>query len=370
MKINFIDLKQQYFEYKSEIDEAIRNIIEQTAFIQGKEVANLEKNLARYTGSQYCISCGSGTDALLLSLMGIGIKPGDEIITVPFTFFATAEVIAFLGAKPIFVDIEEKTYNIDVNLIEKKITSKTKAIIPVSLYGQPADMDEIVSLGKKNNLIIIEDAAQSFGAKYKNKKSCNLSQIGCTSFYPAKPLGCYGDGGAIFTNDEDLSTKMRCMMNHGQTETYSHKYIGINGRLDAIQAAVLNIKLRHFEEEIAARKKVAEYYSANIKTITDLIPPYIKNDRTSVYAQYSIRVKEREDLIAFLKARDIPTAIHYKLPLYAQEVFAYLNLKPSDFPVTEEVCKEIVSLPMSPFLTMEHQDVIISGLKEFYEGSK
>ncbi len=365
MKINFIDLQKQYINMKQEIDNRILSVLESTMFIQGKEVNELDEGLAQYIGSNYAISCSSGTDALLLALMSIGVGPGDEVITTPFTFFATAEVISFLGAKPVFVDIDPESYNIDANLIERYITNNTKAIIPVSLYGQPADMDEINQIAMKHNLIVIEDAAQSFGAEYKGKKSGNLSTIGCTSFFPSKPLGCYGDGGAIFTNDTEIAEKARVLMNHGQTERYKHKYIGINGRLDAIQAAILNVKLKYFSNEVMKRWEIGQRYTTLLNSMNNtIITPAILPDRTSVYAQYSIRVPNREEVIKGLNTEGIPTAIHYPIPLYKQEVYQDLNINPEDYPVTEKVSKEIMSLPISPYLTIEEQDLIIEKLSE------
>ncbi len=361
MKINFIDLKAQYKKYKEEINSSIQAILDQAAFIQGAEVKSIEENLSKYVGVNQTISCGSGTDALLLALMSIDIKPGDEVITTPFTFYATAETIALLKAKPVFIDIDKKTYNIDSSKIEAKITKKTKAIIPVGLFGQPADMDEINQIAKKHNLVVIEDAAQSFGAEYKGKKSCNLSTIACTSFFPAKPLGCYGDGGAVFTSDEDLGAKIRSMMNHGQGERYMHKYIGINGRLDAIQAAVLNVKLKYYDQEIKDRESIGNRYTDLLKS-KDVITPFIKDDRTTVYAQYSIRVKNREEKMKQLNEKGIPVAIHYPMPLYKQEAFSYLNESEKNYPISELISKEIMSLPMSPFLTKEDQDYIVENI--------
>ncbi len=359
--IPFIDLKKQYKQYKEEIDKEIFDVLNSSMFIGGEKISNLEKELANFTGSKYAISCSSGTDALLLALMAIDIKPQDEVITTPFTFIATAEVISFLGAKPVFVDIDEETYNIDPAKIEEKITKNTKAILPVALYGQPSDMDEINAIAKKHDLKVIEDGAQSFGATYKDKNSCNLSNIGCTSFFPSKPLGCYGDGGAIFTNDRSIADKIRMLANHGQNERYKHKYIGINGRLDAIQAAVLSVKLKYFKEEVQTRQNVAERYS---KALQDIVKtPYVKSDRTSVYAQYSIRVKSRDTFTKNLNQNEVPTAVHYPMPLHLQECFNYLGYKEGDFPVSEKVSKEIVSLPMSPFLTAQDQDKIISIIK-------
>ena len=361
MKIPFIDLHRQYLRYKKEIDKQIAEVLDSSMYIGGKKITLLEEKLAEFVGSKRAIVCSSGTDALLLSLMALDIKQGDEVITTPFTFIATAEVIAHLGATAVFVDIDEKTYNIDTNKIESKITKNTKAILPVSLYGQPADMDEINNIAKKYNLKVIEDGCQSFGATYKDKKSCNLSDIGCTSFFPSKPLGCYGDGGAIFTNDEELALKIKMLLNHGQNERYKHKYIGINGRLDAIQAAVLLVKLKYFSSEVKKREEIGERYT-NLLQNSSIITPYIKNDRSSVYAQYSIRVKNRDKLVKHLNEKGIPTAVHYPMPLHLQECFRYLGYKEGDFEVAEQISKEIMSLPMSPFLEKEDQDRIVKEL--------
>jgi len=359
MKINFIDLQAQYQAYKSEIDIEIRKVLDSSQYIGGAQLNELSETLAKYTGAKYCIPCSSGTDALLIALMAYDIGAGDEVITTPFTFIATAEVIAFLGAKPVFVDIDETTYNIDPKLIEAKITNKTKAIMPVSLYGQPADMDEINAIAKKHNIPVIEDACQSFGAEYKGKKSCNLSEIGCTSFFPSKPLGCYGDGGAIFTSDSALYEKMKSIANHGQTERYIHKYVGINGRLDTIQAAVLNVKMRYFQDEVKKREKIGQRYTGLLKE--SVTTPVVKEDRTSPYAQYSVRVKDRDAVMKRLNAAGVPTAVHYPMPLYRQEAIV-CDQKPGEFPVTERVSSEIMSLPMSPFLTEEEQDFVVKTL--------
>ncbi len=367
MRVEFIDLKAQYIAYKEEIDKAIGEVMQKAAFIGGEKVATLERELANYTGSKFAISCSSGTDALLLALMAIGIKEGDEVITTPFTFVATAEVISFLKAKPVFVDIDEKTYNIDPKNIEEKITSKTKAIIPVSLYGQPADMEEINQIAKNasGKIFVIEDACQSFGAEYKGKKSCNLSDIGCTSFFPSKPLGCYGDGGAVFTNDEELAKKILMLKNHGQSKRYEHEVIGLNARLDAIQAAVLLVKMKYFDDEVKKRIELGQRYTKHLKDF--VITPFIKEDRTSVYAQYSIRVPDRrKEIVNKLKTTGIPTAIHYPKPLHLQKAFEYLGYKEGDFPVAEKVSKEILSLPMSPFLSIEDQDYIIKTLSKAF----
>ena len=362
MQINFIDLKAQYQEYRSEIDKEVLEVFSSAQFIGGEKLNNLENALAAYTGVKHAIGCSSGTDALLLSLMALDIGPGDEVITTPFTFIATAEVIALLGAKSVFVDIEEESYNIDPAKIEDAITEKTKAIMPVALYGQCADMDAINDIAEKYDLPVIEDACQSFGATYKGKKSCNLSTIGCTSFFPSKPLGAYGDGGAIFTNDDALAVKIRMLLNHGQNERYKHKYVGINGRLDAVQAAVLNVKLKHFAKEVKLRDTIGTRYNALLKDV-DVITPKIDEHNTSVFAQYSVRVEDREAMVSRLNKKQIPTAVHYPVPLHLQEVFVSLGYTEGDFPVSEAVASQIMSLPMSPYLTEVQQDFIVQTMK-------
>lgn len=360
-----MDLKAQYVKYRDEIDAAIQKVIDSAQFIMGGEISALESNLAAYTGSDHCVSASSGTDALLLALMAVGVKEGDEVVTTPFTFIATAEVIALLGAIPVFVDIDEETYNIDASKIEEKVSSKTKAVMPVSLYGQPPDMDEINAVAERHGLAVIEDACQSFGATYKGRKSCNLSRIGCTSFFPAKPLGCYGDGGAAFTNDDALAEKMRVVRNHGQTKRYVHKYIGLNARLDTIQAAILNVKLKYFDAEVKKRNLIADRYASLLSGEGHVRTPKVKDDRTSVYAQYSIRVRDREQVVSRLKDKGIPTAIHYPRPLHLQEAFGYLGLKKGDFPISENISREIMSIPMSAFLDEKDQEFIAGSLQSF-----
>ncbi len=356
MKINFIDLQAQYQRYKEEIDKEIHEVLDSSGYIMGPKVSELEANLANFVGVKHAIACSSGTDALILALMAIGIQPGDEIITTPFTFIATAETIAFLGAKPVFVDIDEQSYNIDPALIEAKITDKTKAIMPVSLFGQISDMDAVNAVAKKHNLKVIEDAAQSFGAVYKDVKSCNLSDLACTSFFPAKPLGCYGDGGAVFTNDDTLAETLRIILNHGQTKRYVHSHVGINGRLDAIQAGVLNVKLKYYDEEITKREAIAHRYSADLKNV---IVPHVPDNSRSVWAQYCIRVKDRDAMLKKCSDKGVPTGVYYPIPLHLQEVFHALGYKEGDFPITEEVSKDIMALPMSAFLSEEEQNYII-----------
>lgn len=356
MKMNFIDLQAQYKKYKDEIDTQIHQVLDTSSYILGPKVAELEKNLAEFTGVKHAIACSSGTDALLLALMALDVKPGDEVITSPFTFIATAEMIAFVGAVPVFADIEDKTYNIDPAKIEEKITSKTKAIMPVSIFGQTPDMDAINAIGKKHNIPVIEDGAQSFGALYKGKRSCGMSEIGCTSFFPAKPLGCYGDGGAIFTNCDELNAKMRILLNHGQTERYVHSHVGINGRLDAVQAGVLNVKLKYYNEEIEVRQAVAKRYAEGLKNV---VVPFVEKDNVSVWAQYCIRVNDRDAMIKKCSDAGVPTAVYYPIPLHLQKVFAYLGHKEGDFPVTETVSKDIMALPMSAFLKEDEQKFVI-----------
>tara|TARA_R110002049_G_scaffold116881_4_gene269729 strand:- start:168 stop:1262 length:1095 start_codon:yes stop_codon:yes gene_type:complete len=360
MKIDFANLGLAYQEHKENIDIAMSNVLNTSSFIMGPIVSEFEDRLSKFVGVRHSVSCASGTDALLLAMMAIDIQPGDEIITTPFTFIATAETIAFLKAKPVFVDIDDKTYNIDSTKIEAAITEKTKAIMPVSLFGQVSNMLEINNIAKKNNLIVIEDAAQSFGASYNNKKSCNLSHIGCTSFFPAKPLGCFGDGGAVFTNNDEFAEKIKSLRLHGQTKRYHHKYIGMGGRLDALQASILNEKLKHYNNDIYRRNNVAQYYSERLKSQT--IIPFVEQDRSSVWAQYSIRVKNRDKLQESLKSLGIPTAVHYPVPLHLQECFDYLGGKQGDFPVAEKVSQEIMSLPMNPYLTEEEIEYITTNL--------
>lgn len=350
MKIDFAKLQEQYQLYKNEIDDAIHAVLDKSNYIMGEEVSQLESSLEEFSKAKHAISCSSGTDALLLAMMALDIKPDDEIITTPFTFIATAETIAFLGAKPVFVDIDMKTYNLDPSQIEASITSKTKAIIAVSLYGQPADINEVQNIANKYNLKVIIDGAQSFGSTYKGKKDSNLGDVSTTSFFPAKPLGCFGDGGAVFTNSDALADKMKSLRLHGQSKRYHHKYIGLGGRLDTIQAAVLNVKLKHYSRDLSLRQEVAQKYT-NALQGKDLILPTVAEKVTSAWAQYSIRVKNRDELQSRLKQLGIPTAVHYPVPLHLQEAFNYLGYKRGDFPISEMISEEIMSLPMNPYLS-------------------
>jgi len=351
MSIPFIDLKAQYRALQPQIQARINAVLEHGQYIMGPEVRELEERLEAYTGAKHCITVASGTEALLISLMALGIGPGDEVITTPFTFVATAEVIVLLGAKPVFVDIESDTCNIDANLIEAAITPRTKAIMPVSLYGQPADMEEINAIAARHgNIPVIEDAAQSFGAEYKGRKSCNLSSIGCTSFFPSKPLGCYGDGGAIFTSDDAIAQACREIRVHGQSKRYFHTRIGVGGRMDTLQCAVVLAKLDQFQWEINARLEIGKKYNDALDSIKQA-RVIQRADRTSVFAQYTIYCSDRASLQARLQAAGIPTAIHYPIPLHEQPAYDHSN--PRLAPISTEKARHVLSLPMHPYLAQE-----------------
>lgn len=358
MAVAFIDLKKQQDKIKDSLDKRMVAVLEHGKYIMGPEVKELEKKLAQYVGVKHCITVANGTDALMIAMMAVGVQAGDEIITSPFTFIATAEAAAFLGAKPVFVDIDEKTYNLDPNKLEQAITKKTKAIVPVSLYGQCADFDAINAIASKYQIPVIEDAAQSFGATYKGRRSCGLSTIGCTSFFPTKPLGCYGDGGACFTNDDKLAEFMRQDRVHGQDRRYHHPRVGVNSRLDTLQAAVLLAKLEIFDEEVKRRAEIGAKYSAKLEN-ANVITPYINKDNTSVYAQYTIQVENREEVQANLKEAGVPTAVHYPIPLNLQPVFEGLNQPEGSFPIAETVAKRVLSLPMSAWSTDEDMDEVV-----------
>ena len=356
--LNFIDLAAQQARIKSQIDANIQTVLAHGHYILGPEVAELEAELAAYCGAKYCISCANGTDALQIALMALGVGHGDEVITPGFTYIATAETVALLGAKPIYVDIDEQTYNIDPAKIEAAITDKTKAIIPVSLYGQCADFDAINAIAAKHKLPVIEDAAQSFGAIYKGTKSGNLSTIACTSFFPSKPLGCYGDGGAIFTNDEQLATVIRQTARHGQDRRYHHIRIGVNSRLDTLQAAILLPKLAILEEEMQLRQKVAQMYTTALQA-AGLAAPFIEPHNRSAYAQFTIRIKNRAAVQTALKEAGIPTAVHYPIPLNKQPAVA----SDVSLPVGDLVAEEVLSLPMHPYMTQEQVQQVVAALK-------
>lgn len=360
--MQFIDLKTQALRIEEKLFARFKSVLRNGAYIMGPEIAELEEKLASFVGASHALTVASGTDALLIALMALGIGAGDEVITTPFSFFATAEVIALLGAIPVFVDIDPDTYNIDVSLIEAAITPRTKALMPVSLYGQCADMDEINALAVRYRLPVIEDAAQSFGATYKGRSSCALTTIGCTSFFPSKPLGCYGDGGACFTSDSELAIRMNEIRTHGQSKRYYHTRLGINGRFDTLQAAFLLEKLAIFKEEIQARQVVAERYSAWLPT--SVKKQLLREGNTSVYAQYTIEVADRDRVQQMLQREGIPTAVHYPVGLHEQPIFKELFPATQAFPRTEQAARRVMSLPMHPYLTEQDQAKICHGLRE------
>jgi len=360
--MEFLDLKKQYQSIKKEIDETIKSVLNKSHFILGPEVEEFEKQVAKYCRAKYAIGVNSGTDALLLSLMALNIGQGDEVITTPFTFISTAEVIALCKAKPVFVDIDLETFNIDADKIEKVITKKTKAIIPVHLFGQSAEMDKIMKIARKYKLKVIEDAAQSIGAKYKGKITGTIGDTGCLSFFPSKNLGCFGDGGMVITNNKNLADKIRILRAHGSKIKYYHHYLGINSRLDALQAAILKVKLKHLDKWSEQRRKNAQYYNDQLKNIKGVVVPKTTTDNTHIFNQYTIKVKRRSQLQKYLKVRNIPTQIYYPSPLHLQSVFKYLKYKKGDFPKAEKACKEVLSLPIYPELPKKEQNFIIKNI--------
>lgn len=352
--MNFVDLKTQYAKIQDDVQARIQAVLEHGSYVMGPEIAELEGCLAEMVGVGHCIGLSSGTDALLVAMMALDIRAGDEVITTPFTFIATGETIALLGAEPVFVDIDPQTYNIDPALIEDAITPRTRAIVPVSLYGQCADMDAINAIAERHQIPVIEDGAQSLGATYKGRQSCGLSTIGCTSFFPSKPLGGYGDGGACFTDDADLATRMRQIRNHGQDRRYHHPRLGLNGRLDSLQAAVLLAKLPIFPDEVAARSRIGARYS-ELLADANCVTPGLEPHNTSVFGQYTLRVENRDTFIARLGEQGIPTAVHYPVPLNLQPVFADTGPPPGALPVAEKAANQVVSLPMHPYLSDDEQ---------------
>ncbi|WP_243545171.1 DegT/DnrJ/EryC1/StrS family aminotransferase [Pseudodesulfovibrio tunisiensis] len=375
MNIPFIDLKTQYKEIKDEVQKGIDNVLEHGAYIMGPEITELEEKLADFCGVRHGVGCGSGTDALLMALMAFGVGPGDAIFTTPFTFMATAEAVALLGATPVFVDIDPKTYNMDPEDLRRKIAEvsdrrselKPKGVIAVDLFGQPADYDRIAPLSKNHGLFLVVDAAQSFGATYKGRSVCSVGDIACTSFFPAKPLGCYGDGGMCFTNEPELDKLLRSVRIHGMGDNkYENVRLGINGRLDSIQAAVLLAKFAIFPGEIEKRQAVADRYNELLAGVADLTTPYVEEGNTSVWAQYSLLARDaehREECMAKLSEAGIPTAIYYPKPLHLQKAFADLGYAVGDLPVCEGIGARIFSLPMHPYLEVEVQEHIASVLK-------
>lgn len=359
--IEFIDLKTQQARIKDKIDAGIQRVLAHGQYILGPEVTELEEKLADFVGAKYCITCANGTDALQIALMALGVGPRDEVITPGFTYIATAETAALLGAKPIYVDIDPRTFNLDPKLIESAITSRTKAIIPVSLFGQCADFDSINKVAAKHGIPVIEDAAQSFGATYKGKKSCNLSTVACTSFFPSKPLGCYGDGGAIFTSNEEIAVALRQIARHGQDRRYHHVRVGINSRLDTLQAAVLLPKLEILTSEIDLRQAVAATYRRLFQDAGPFDVPYIEPHCVSVFAQYTVRMNNRELVRTSLMNTGIPTTVHYPIPLNKQPAVADWSL---DLPVGDRAADEVLSLPMHPYLSEFQQINIVKAISE------
>lgn len=372
MTISFIDLKAQQQSIYPQILEKIQRVLSHGKYIMGPEVQELETKLAAYVGVKHAISCSSGTDALLMPLMAYGVGPGDAIFTTPFTFIATAEVIQLLGATPVFVDIDPRTFNIDPQALAEVVANldhnpktanlRPRGIIPVDLFGQPADYHSVNAIARKHKLFVLEDAAQSFGATYKGKRAGALADVAATSFFPAKPLGCYGDGGAIFTDDDDLAAMLKSIRVHGQgTHKYDNVRIGLNGRLDTLQAAILLAKLELFDQEVENRQKVARRYADALKDVVQV--PYVTPDRTSVWAQYSVLSDQRSVLQQKLKEGGVPTAVYYPLSLHQQGAFAHLGYRTGDFPVSEDASGRIFSLPMHPYLEAEQQEKIAGLFK-------
>jgi len=375
-KISMVDLSAQYQKIKPEIDKAISEVINSTAFINGPAVKEFQVALEKYLGVKHVIPCANGTDALQISMMALGLKPGDEVIAPDFTFIATAEVIALLGLTPVLVDVQPDTFNISPEAIKKAITPRTRAIVPVHLFGQAADMDAIMQIAEEHNLFVIEDACQSIGADYLNKdnewkKTGAIAHVGCTSFFPSKNLGCYGDGGAIFTNSDELATKIRSVVNHGMTVRYYHDDIGVNSRLDSIQAAILNIKLQHLNEYAAARQQVAAAYDKAFGARAELQIPARSPKSTHVYHQYTLQATgvDRNKLQEFLASKDVPAMIYYPVPIHLQKAYLDPRYKQGDFPVTEKLSHTVFSLPMHTEMDQEQLDHIISSVLEFLDNS-
>ena len=371
--IQMVDLKGQYAKIKKEVDAAIMNVIDSTAFIKGPEVRSFQEELQKYLEVKHVIPCGNGTDALQIALMALGLKPGDEVITSNFTFAATVEVIALMNLVPVFVDVDRDTFNINIEEIEKAITPKTKAIIPVHLFGQCADMESVMSLSKIHGLFIIEDTAQTIGGDYtfsngETKKAGTIGDIGTTSFFPSKNLGCYGDGGALFTNDSELAKRLEAIVNHGMYERYYHDEIGVNSRLDSIQAAILRIKLQQLDKYNAARKRAAEYYNSAFKEIKELEIPVIDSKSTHVFHQYTLKTNntDRAELIEFLKNKNIPVMVYYPVPLHQQKAYIRPEFKDENYPITMELCKSVISLPMHTELDEDQLIYITESIKEFF----
>lgn len=366
MKIHSFDLKRQYQNLKLEIDRAVQSVMEKGQFILGENVSLLESEVSVYCGTKYAIGVASGTDALLLSLRALGLGPGDEVITTPFTFFATAEVISNLGAKPVFVDIEPDTFNIDVEMVEKEITKNTKVILPVHIFGQMCDMDKLLELKEQYNLSIVEDACQAIGAVYNGKRAGSIGDTGCFSFFPTKNLGAFGDGGMIVTNDERIRDKILMLRNHGSKKKYYHEELGYNSRLDEIQSAILRVKLRHLDSYIKRRQEIASLYSNLLLDIPYVKTPRIKEGRTHTFHQYIIRAERRDELQKYLSDNGIGSTVYYPLPLHLQNVYSSLGYKLGDFPEAERASKDVLALPMWPELKDEEVREVVEVIKSFY----
>jgi len=366
--MRFLNLQRQYKSIKKEIDAAIKRTLEGGNFIGGKEVEKFEKETASFCGTKYAVGVNSGTDALFLSLKALGIGPGDEVITTPFTFIATAGVIANCGARPVFVDIEPDTFNIDSLKIEKAVNKKTKAILPVHLFGQVVEMTAIMNIARKHRLYVIEDAAQAIGAKYKGRKAGTIGELGCFSFFPSKNLGAYGDGGMVVTNNKKLAEKIRSLRSHGSSpkEKYLNLIVGINSRLDALQAAVLRVKLKYLSKWSRERARKAAYYNRNLENTGDIVVPRIGPQRNHIFHQYTIRSKSRDKLKGYLNEAGVPTMIYYPLSLHLQPAFSYLKYKKRSFPKAEKASAEVLSLPLYPELSKKEQDFVIKKIKEFF----
>ena len=372
--LQMVDLKSQYLRIKPQIDNAIQGVIDSCQFVKGAEVKTFEQELAQYLGVQHAIACGNGTDALQVALMALGLKPGDEVITTDFTFIATVEVIALLGLKPVLVDVDMATFNIDVEKVEKAITPRTKAIVPVHLFGQCANMEPLLKLAEKHGLYVVEDTAQGLGAEYRFsdgtvRKAGTIGTIGCTSFFPSKNLGCYGDGGALFTNDDQLAEQIRCLTNHGMKVRYHHDMIGVNSRLDTIQAAILRVKLPHLDEYNRARLAAAEKYNAALSGIAGLETPATAAFTTHIFHQYTLKVKngQRDALKKHLDEQGIPYMVYYPIPLHRQKAFEPYVTENDSFPVSETICGEVLSLPMHTELDDEQIERITAAVKSFFE---